>query len=71
MINVISRKTFFQEIGMFSFKLFSNLDKLNASYGARVHGSLLKIDFRSLEFESVETSRGFAQLLEKKLGFKS
>ena len=36
-----------------------------ASYGARMRGSVNKIEFRVLsrEFESIETSPGFAQLL--------
>ena len=38
---------------------------LNASYGARVRGNVFKIKFRVLagEFESIETSPRFAQLL--------
>ena len=38
---------------------------LIASYGARVRGSVFKMKFRVLsgEFESIETSPGFAQLL--------
>ena len=40
---------------------------LIASYGARVRGSVLKMEFRVLfgEFESIKTSPGFAQLLEE------
>ena len=40
---------------------------LITSYGARVRGSVLKIKFRVLsrEFENIETSPGFAQLLEE------
>ena len=40
------------------------LRTLIASYGARVRGSVSKIEFRVLsrEFESIETSPGFAQL---------
>ena len=36
-----------------------------ASYGARMHGSVFKMDFRVLsrKFESIETSQGFALLL--------
>jgi hypothetical protein len=36
-----------------------------ASYGARVHGSVFKMKFRVLsrEFECIETSPGFSQLL--------
>ena len=47
-------------------KIF-HCDKLIASYGARVRGSVFKMDFRvlSIEFESIETSPGFAQLLEE------
>ena len=38
---------------------------LNASYGARVRGNVFKIEFRGLsrEFETIETSPVFAQLL--------
>jgi hypothetical protein len=38
---------------------------LIASHGARVRGSVFKMKFRafSREFESIETSPGFAQLL--------
>ena len=38
---------------------------LIALYGAKVRGSVFKMKFRVLsrEFESIETSRGFAQLL--------
>ena len=41
------------------------LKLLIASYGARVRGSVSKMEFRELsrEFESIETSPGFAQLL--------
>jgi hypothetical protein len=47
----------------FSKKVFLKL--LIASYGARVRGSVFKMKFRELsrEFESIETSPGFAQLL--------
>ena len=36
-------------------------------YGARVRGNVFKIEFRvfSREFESIETSPGFTQLLEE------
>ena len=46
------------------FQLFF-LRILIAFYGARVRGSVLKMEFRVLsrEFESIETSPGFAQLL--------
>jgi hypothetical protein len=49
----------------FFFEVFFQLNKLIASYGARVRGSLFKMDFRVLsrDFESIETSPGFAQLL--------
>ena len=42
---------------------------LIAIYGARVRGSVFRIVFRLLirEFESVETSPGFAQLLGENL----
>jgi hypothetical protein len=62
---------FFREIAMFYltkkksfFQLFF-LRILIAFYGARVRGSVLKMEFRVLsrEFESIETSPGFAQLL--------
>ena len=38
---------------------------LIASYGARVRGSVFKMEFRVLsrEFESIEISPGFAQFL--------
>ena len=38
---------------------------LIASYGARVRGSVFRMEFRVLsrEFESIETSPGFAQFL--------
>ena len=50
------------------FQLFvqiSFLRMLIASYGVRVRGSVFKMEFRVLsgEFESIETSPGFAQLL--------
>ena len=53
--------TFFSS---FFFQLFF-LRILIASYGARVRGSVFKMKFRVLsrEFESIETSPGFAQLL--------
>ena len=44
-------------------KGFSNM--LIATYGARVRGSVFKMEFRELsrEVESIETSPRFAQLL--------
>ena len=41
------------------------LISLIASYGARVRGSVFKMEFRvfSREFESIDTSPGFAQFL--------
>ena len=47
------------------FEFFCQLNKLIASYGARVCGSVFKMEFRVLsrEFESIETFPGFAQLL--------
>jgi hypothetical protein len=71
---------FFREIATYTSRLlsfdkflifFSNFKKkvflklLIASYGARVCGSVSKMEFRELsrEFESIETSSGFAQLL--------
>ena len=50
---VLQKKMF-----VFSFINFFNF----ASYGARVHGSVFKMKFRVLfrEFESIETSPGFA-----------
>ena len=54
-------------------KLFYNLTKVEkkliriliASYGARVRGSVFKMEFKAFfrEFESIETSPGFAQFL--------
>jgi hypothetical protein len=46
------------------FKTFF-LKVLIASYGARGRGSVFRMKFRELsgEFESIETSPGFAQLL--------
>ena len=56
-----------------SGKFFFNLTKVEkkliriliASYGARVHGSVFKMEFKALfrEFVSIETSPGFAQFL--------
>ena len=65
---------FFREIAMLSSNNFSFnnfflnflfLKILIASYGARVRGNVFKMEFRVLfrEFESIETSPGFAQLL--------
>jgi hypothetical protein len=44
---------------------FFSLKLLIASYGARVRGSVFKMKFTGLsrEFESIETSPGFAQIL--------
>ena len=49
------------------------LVSLIASNGARVREIEFKMKFRVLsrEFESIETLSGFAQLLGKKLEFKS
>ena len=59
---------FFREIAMFSSKTIFEpffLKILMASYGARVRGSVFRMEFiiLSREFESIETSPGFAQLL--------
>ena len=45
-----------------------SLLSLIAFYGAIVRGSVFKMEFRVLsrEFESIETSPGFAQLLGEK-----
>ena len=55
----------FQLFFQLFFSTFYFLRILIASYGARVRGSVFKMDFRVLsrEFESIETSAGFAQLL--------
>ena len=47
--------------------------KINAIYGANLRGSVFRIVFRTFlrEFESVETSPGFAQLLGEKLDFQN
>ena len=47
--------------------MFFETRHLIASYGARVRGSVLKMKFGVLsrEFESIETSPGFAQFLGK------
>ena len=66
---MVSSKIFpFDEI--FFFLNFLDLQlfftkELIASYGARVRGSVFKKKFRVLarEFESIETSPGFAKLL--------
>ena len=52
---------------------FLFLKFLIASYGARVHGGIFKTKFRGLsrEFESIETSPGFAQLLKENWKNKS
>ena len=46
---------------------------LTAFYGARVRGSVFRMSFRisSREFESIETSPGFAWLLGGNWGFLS
>ena len=55
---------------MFKF-IFLNIPI--ASNGARVRGSVFKMEFTvfSTEFESIETSSGFARFLEEKLAFLS
>ena len=63
-----SKKFSFNNFFFFNFfSYFFFLRILIASYGARVRGSVFKMDFRVLarEFESIETSPGFAQLLGK------
>ena len=53
---------------MFVIDLFASyLNKLVAGYGAGVCGIIFKIEFRVLarEFESIETSPGFARLLDE------
>ena len=47
----------------FFFQIF--FLRIFASYGARVRGSVFKMEFRALsrEFESIKTSPGFAHLL--------
>ena len=47
--------------------------EIAASYGARMRGSVFRIVFRTFlrEFESVETTPGFAQLLGEKLDFQN
>ena len=57
----------------FLFKFFFSIffsSILIASYGARVRGSVIKIHFRafSREFEYIQTSPGFAQLLGENWG---
>ena len=51
----------------FEFNIFLKAFFPIASYGARVRGSVFKIRFRVLskDFESIETSHGFAQLMEE------
>ena len=51
----------------FSNSIFFFAEILIATFGARVCGSVFKIEFRFLvrDFEYVETSPGFAQLLEE------
>ena len=62
---VISRKN---KDSDFPKLLISYLKTLNATYGAKVRGSVFKMKFRvfSREFESIETFLGFAQLLGEK-----
>jgi hypothetical protein len=47
-----------------TFKWFLKRKKLTAIYGARMRGSVFRIAFQisAIEFESVETSPGFAQI---------
>ena len=47
--------------------------KITAIYGANMRGSVFRIVFRTFfrEFESIETSPGFAQLLGEKLDFQN
>jgi hypothetical protein len=63
--NWFHKKKFFQLSFNFFFFNFFFLRILIASYGARVRGSVFNMKFRtfSREFESIETSLGFAQLL--------
>ena len=53
------------ELNLSSTKKKFKLLFLIALYGARVRGSVFRMQFRILsrEFESIETSPGFAQLL--------
>jgi len=63
---VISQKKFFFFAFFFiKMNIFFLWKNLIASYGARVCGSVFKMKFRifSRDFESIETSLGFAQLL--------
>jgi hypothetical protein len=47
--------------------------KITAIYGANMRGSVFRIVFRTFfrEFESIETSPGFAQLLGEKMDFQN
>jgi hypothetical protein len=47
--------------------------KITAIYGANMRGHVFRIVFRKnfREFESIETSPGFAQLLGEKLDFQN
>jgi hypothetical protein len=60
--NFIWQKNFFFNLKKVEKKF---LRILIASYGARVRGSVFKMEFKALfrEFESIETSPGFAQFL--------
>ena len=46
-------------------KVEKKLIRILIAYGARVRGSVFKMEFKALfrEFESIETSPGFAQFL--------
>ena len=59
---VISRKN---KDSDFPKLLISYLKTLNATYGAKVRGSVFKMSFRTSgrEFEFIETSPGFARVL--------
>jgi hypothetical protein len=61
-----SKKFSFNNFFFFNFfSYFFFLRILIASYGARVRGSVFIMEFKafSREFEHIETSPGFAQLL--------
>ena len=62
---MFSSKNFHLTDFFFLLKKTKFLRILIASYGARVRGSVFRMEFRVLsrEFESIETSPGFAQLL--------
>ena len=63
MLRFHEKKFEFNKTFFIFFKTFFNF----APYGARVRGSVFKMKFTVLsrEFESIETSPGFAQLLGK------